>query len=149
MSPQDGSGDQTVVARRKDTEGEEEACNIKDMQYCMKIGHIKRYCDALAKSGVPIVVGGQKLMQSTYISSDSESISLILCHALIVSLYIYTSSKGPQDKWIYGTHTEMKFETYLAKERVRHELTVSKTPEQNGTAERMNRTLVESVQDRN
>ena len=64
----------------------------------------KRYCDALAKSGVPIMVGGQKLMQSTYISSDSESISLILCHALIVSLYIYTSSKGPQDKWIYGTH---------------------------------------------
>ena len=28
---------------------------------------------------------------------------------------------------------------------MRHELTVPKTPEQNGTAERMNRTLVESV----
>ena len=38
-----------------------------------------------------------------------------------------------------------EFQTYLRKEGVRDELTVPKTPEQNGVAERMNRTLVESV----
>ena len=38
-----------------------------------------------------------------------------------------------------------EFQTYLRKEGVRHELTVPKTPEQNGVAERMNRTLVEGV----
>ena len=36
-----------------------------------------------------------------------------------------------------------EFQTYLKKEGVRHDLTVPKTPEQNGVAERMNRTLVE------
>ena len=35
--------------------------------------------------------------------------------------------------------------TYLKEEGVRHELTVPKTQEQNGVAERMNRTLVETV----
>ena len=44
-----------------------------------------------------------------------------------------------------GEYTSLEFKTYLAKEGIRHELTVPKTPEQNGTAERMNRTLVESV----
>ena len=33
----------------------------------------------------------------------------------------------------------------MKKEGVRHELTVPKTPEQNGVAERMNRTLVETT----
>ena len=37
------------------------------------------------------------------------------------------------------------FEKCLKKEGVRHELTVPKTPEQNGVAERVNRTLVEAV----
>ena len=37
-----------------------------------------------------------------------------------------------------------KFQDYL-KAGVKHELTVPKTPEQNGVAERQNRTLVESV----
>ena len=41
-----------------------------------------------------------------------------------------------------GEYTSLEFKTYLAKEGIRHERTV---PEQNGTAERMNRTLVESV----
>lgn len=44
-----------------------------------------------------------------------------------------------------GEYTSTKFETYLRSEGVRHELTVAKTPEQNGVAERMNRTLIESV----
>ena len=42
-------------------------------------------------------------------------------------------------------YTSTEFETYLKKEGVRHELTVAKTPQQNGVAERMNRTLVEIV----
>ena len=40
---------------------------------------------------------------------------------------------------------ECRVKSYLRTEGVRHELTVPKTPEQNGIAERMNRTLVESV----
>ena len=44
-----------------------------------------------------------------------------------------------------GEYTSAEFTVYLKKEGVRHELTVSKTPQQNGVAERMNRTLVESV----
>ena len=44
-----------------------------------------------------------------------------------------------------GEYTSAEFESYLRSEGVRHECTVPKTPEQNGVAERMNRTLVESV----
>ena len=44
-----------------------------------------------------------------------------------------------------GEYTSTEFEAYLKTEGVRHELTVPKTPEQNGVAERMNRTLVEAV----
>ena len=42
-----------------------------------------------------------------------------------------------------GEYTSTKFEAYLKAEGVRHERTVPKTPEQNGVAERLNRTLVE------
>ena len=44
-----------------------------------------------------------------------------------------------------GEFTSSEFESFLKSEGVRHELTVPKTPEQNGVAERMNRTLVEKV----
>ena len=44
-----------------------------------------------------------------------------------------------------GEYTSAEFEAYMKKEGVRHELTVPKTPEQNGVAERMNRTLVETT----
>ena len=44
-----------------------------------------------------------------------------------------------------GEYTSAEFEAYLRKEGVRHELTVPKNPEQNGVAERMNRTLVETM----
>ena len=44
-----------------------------------------------------------------------------------------------------GEYTSTKFSTYLRKEGVCHELTVPKTLQQNGVAERMNRTLVETV----
>ena len=44
-----------------------------------------------------------------------------------------------------GEYTSTEFETYLKREGVQHELTIPKTPEQNGVAERMNRTLVEAV----
>ena len=44
-----------------------------------------------------------------------------------------------------GEFTSAKFENYLKIEVITHQLTVPKTPEQNGVAERMNRTLVESV----
>ena len=44
-----------------------------------------------------------------------------------------------------GRYTSKKFEKYLKKNGIKHELTVPKSPEQNGVAERMNRTLVESI----
>ena len=44
-----------------------------------------------------------------------------------------------------GEYVSAEFEKYLKTEGVRHQLTVPKTPEQNGVAERMNRTLVEAV----
>ena len=44
-----------------------------------------------------------------------------------------------------GEFTSREFETYLKEEGVRHELTIPKTPEQNGVAERMNRTLIETT----
>ena len=42
-----------------------------------------------------------------------------------------------------GEYTSHEFQRYLKKEGIRHETTIPKTPEQNGVAERMNRTLVE------
>ena len=39
-----------------------------------------------------------------------------------------------------GEFASKEFEAHLTREGVRHELTVPKTPEQNGVAERMNRT---------
>ena len=44
-----------------------------------------------------------------------------------------------------GEYTSAKFEDYLKAEGVRHERTVPKTPEQNGVADQMNRTLVETI----
>ena len=44
-----------------------------------------------------------------------------------------------------GEYTGRHFVEYLSSEGVRHELTVPKTPEQNGVAERLNRTLMEMV----
>lgn len=41
-----------------------------------------------------------------------------------------------------GEFTSKEFEAYLTAEGVCHELTTPKTPEQNGVAERMNRTLI-------
>ena len=42
-----------------------------------------------------------------------------------------------------GEYTSSQFENYLKAEGITHELTVHKTPQQNGVAERLNRTLVE------
>ena len=44
-----------------------------------------------------------------------------------------------------GEYTSMKFEEFLKSEGVHDECTIPKTPEQNGVAERLNRTLVETV----
>ena len=44
-----------------------------------------------------------------------------------------------------GEYLSDEFQAYLKKEGIEHELTVPRTPEQNGVAERMNRTLVEAV----
>ena len=44
-----------------------------------------------------------------------------------------------------GEFTSGKLENYLKKEGIKHELTIPKCPEQNGVAERFNRTLVEMV----
>ena len=44
-----------------------------------------------------------------------------------------------------GEYTSNEFEEYLKAEGMQHKTTIAKTPEQNGVAERMNRTLVETV----
>ena len=44
-----------------------------------------------------------------------------------------------------GEFTSNEFEVYLRAEGVRHELIIPKNPQQNGVAEHMNRTLVETV----
>ena len=44
-----------------------------------------------------------------------------------------------------GEYTGKQFQEYLRSEGVRHELTVPKTPQRNGVAERLNRTLMETV----
>ena len=42
-------------------------------------------------------------------------------------------------------YTSSDFTSYLTKEGIRHELTIPHSPQQNSTAERLNRTLVEAV----
>lgn len=44
-----------------------------------------------------------------------------------------------------GEYSSTEFADYLRSEGVRHERTIPKTPEQNGVAERMNRTLIETA----
>jgi transposase InsO family protein len=44
-----------------------------------------------------------------------------------------------------GEYTSKEFKTYCAKYEIRHEKTVPGTPQYNGVAERMNRTIVEKV----
>ena len=44
-----------------------------------------------------------------------------------------------------GEYTSAEFDLYLTKEGIKHELTIPHTPQQNGVAERLNRTLVEGV----
>lgn len=44
-----------------------------------------------------------------------------------------------------GEYTSSELQDFLKKEGVRHELKVPKTPEQNKVAERMNKTLMETV----
>ena len=44
-----------------------------------------------------------------------------------------------------GGYTSGEIENYLKKEGISHAYTVCKTPEQNGVAERMNQTLVETL----
>ena len=44
-----------------------------------------------------------------------------------------------------GEYTSKEFKQYLKKQGTQHELTAPKTPQQNGVAERMNRTLGETI----
>ena len=44
-----------------------------------------------------------------------------------------------------GEYTSSEFDEFLKQEGIKHELTIPKSPEQNGVAEWMNRTLVEKV----
>ena len=44
-----------------------------------------------------------------------------------------------------GEYLSKEFQQYLKTKGIRHELTIAHTPEQNGVAERMNRTLIESA----
>ena len=42
-----------------------------------------------------------------------------------------------------GEYTSTEFQSYLLKEGIRHQLTVSRMPEQNGVVKQLNRTLIE------
>ena len=44
-----------------------------------------------------------------------------------------------------GEYTSTEFVAFLSEEGIKHELTIPHTPQQNGIAERLNRTLIESV----
>ena len=44
-----------------------------------------------------------------------------------------------------GKHTSIEFTMYQTKESIKHELTTLHTPQQNGVAKRLNRTLIEGV----
>ena len=44
-----------------------------------------------------------------------------------------------------GEYCSKAFKQYCKREGIQHEFTVPKTPEQNGVAEQMNRTLLETV----
>ena len=44
-----------------------------------------------------------------------------------------------------GEYTSTEFQNYLKGSGSRHELTIPKTPEQNGAAERLNRTFIETT----
>ena len=44
-----------------------------------------------------------------------------------------------------GDYLSSEFQAFLKSKGIRHKLTIPHTPEQNGVAERMNRTLVESA----
>ena len=44
-----------------------------------------------------------------------------------------------------GEYLSREFSEYLQNQGIRHQQTIPRTPEQNGVAERMNRTLMESV----
>ena len=44
-----------------------------------------------------------------------------------------------------GEYTSTEFDTYLTKEGIKQELTIPHSPQQNGAAERLNRTLIEGV----
>ena len=60
-----------------------------------------------------------------------------------------TSSSGQRIKRLQtdngGEYVSKEFESYLKSRKIFRELTVQHSPEQNGVAERMNRTLVESA----
>jgi len=45
--------------------------------------------------------------------------------------------------WGPKNRLQQQFEAYLAKEGIKHQLTVPYTPQQNGVSERRNRTLME------
>ena len=44
-----------------------------------------------------------------------------------------------------GEYTSNEFKSYCSEKGIRHEKTVPCTPQQNGVAERMNRTIVEKI----
>ena len=44
-----------------------------------------------------------------------------------------------------GEYISLEFQAYLKKEGIEHQFTVPRTPEQNGVAERFNRTIMEAV----
>ena len=92
----------------------------------------------------------------TNTGSYNWNIDCIICEW---SLYIFlehtnckvirTRTNGTTTNWnnslLTGEYLSGEFKTYLKSKGIRHELTVPHTPEQNGVAERMNRTLMETA----
>ena len=44
-----------------------------------------------------------------------------------------------------GEYTSLEFESYLKEEGIVHQITIPKSPQQNGVAERLNRTVMNMV----
>lgn len=87
---------------------------------------------------------------SLWRSKTSFETFLTEVYRCFIDLKNYSEKKlGKQTKTIRtdnGTeYTSHKFENYLRNHGIQHELTVPYTPQQNGIAERMNRTIIEAA----
>ena len=79
-----------------------------------------------------------------FLRKKSEVLSKFKDFESIVT-YEYEQSIGSLRTDNGGEYVSREFEAYLKSKGIQHELTIAHTPEQNGVAERLNRTLMESA----